>query len=157
MKREDMRQEMNQSAITGCRHCRPLLLPVLAVMFMLIAAAAPAPSQAASEVADIMLSDHADAKGVVAEHQSTFAPTVTEIFGTALISGAIKGQGVTTKLFYVSRNLEILSSTDDLPDNGEVTFTFAFPKPEKGWPPGDYKLVISLANRATRTVTFRVK
>jgi len=157
MKREDMRQEMNQSAITGCRHCRPLPMAALAVIFMLIMGTAPAPLQAASEVAEIMLSDHADAKGVVAEHQSTFAPTVTEIFGTALISGAIKGQGVTTKLFYVSRNLEILSSTDDLPDNGEVTFTFAFPKPEKGWPPGDYKLVISLANRATRTVTFRVK
>jgi hypothetical protein len=129
----------------------------LAVIFMAIMAAAPAPLQAASQVAEIMLSDQADAKGVVAEHKSKFPTSVGEIFGTALIAGAKKGQGVTTELFYMTRNLNILSSTDALPNDGEVTLTFAFPKPDKGWPPGDYKLVVSTADRATKTVTFQVK
>ena len=150
-----MRQETHLSTIMGCRHCGPMLLAGLALMFMVIMAAAPL--QAASQVAEIMLSDHADAKGVVAEHQSTFPSSVAEIYGTALISGAIKGQQVNTKLLYATKNLEVLSSNDDLPDNGEVTLNFAFPKPEKGWPAGDYKLVITLANRATKTVTFQVK
>ena len=97
-----------------------------------------------------MLSDQADAKGVVAKHQSTFPTSVGKIYGTALIAGAKKGQEVTTELFYVTRNLRNLSSTDDLPNDGEVTLTFAFPKPDKGWPPGDYKLVISIAGGATR-------
>ena len=50
-----------------------------------------------------------------------------------------------------------ISSTDDLPNDGEVTLTFAFPKPEKGWPPGDYRLVISTSDGATKAVTFQVK
>ena len=157
MKGEHMRQDVHQSAIMGYRQRRSILMAGLAMIFMLIMAAAPAPLQAASQVAEIMLSDHADAKGVVAQHQSKFPSSVAEIHGTALISGAIKGQEVTTQLFYVTQNLEVLSSTDNLPDNGEVTLNFAFPKPSKGWPPGDYKLVISLANRATKTVTFKVR
>lgn len=152
-----MRQEIDQSAIMGCRQNRAMLMAGLAVIFMVIMAAAPAPIQAASQVAEIMLSDQADAKGLVAQHQSSFTSSVGEIYGTALIAGAKKGQGVTTKLFYVTRNLEILSSTDALPNDGEVTLTFAFPKPDKGWPAGDYKLVMSLAGGATKAVTFQVK
>jgi hypothetical protein len=147
MKRGNMRQEIHQLAI----------MAALAVIFTLIMAAAPAPLQAASQVAEIMLNDHADAKGEVSEHKSRFPASVAEIYGTALIAGAKKGQGVTTKLFYVTQNLEILSSTDYLPNDGEVTLNFAFPKPSKGWPRGDYKLVISLANQASKTVTFQVK
>jgi len=150
-----MRPEIHQSAIMGCRQNRAMLMAGLAVIIMVIMA--PAPLQAASQVAEIMLSDQADAKGVVAQHQSKFSTSVGEIFGTALIAGAKKGQAVTTELFYVTRNLSILSSTDDLPNDGEVTLTFAFPKPDKGWPPGNYKLVISIAGGATKTVTFQVK
>jgi hypothetical protein len=156
-KRKNMRQEKPQSAIRGCRHCGPMLMAGLAVMFMLIMAAVPAPLQAASQVAEIMLSDHADAKGVVEKHQSKFPSSVAEIYGTALISGANKGKEVTTELFYVTQKLNVFSSTDALPDDGEVTLNFAFPKPAKGWPAGDYKLVISLAGGATKAVTFQVK
>ena len=152
-----MRQELQQSAIMGCRQNRVMLMAGLAVMFTLIMAAAPAPLQAASQVAEIMLSDQADAKGLVAEHQSKFTSSVAEIYGTVLIGGAKKGKEVTTELFYVTQNLKLLSSTDILPNDGEVTLTFAFPKPDRGWPAGDYKLVISLAGGATKAVTFQVK
>ena len=67
------------------------------------------------------------------------------------------GKEITTKLFYVTQNLEVLSVTKDLTGSGEVTFTFAFPKPSKGWPPGDYRLVISTSDGATKAVTFQVK
>jgi hypothetical protein len=150
-----MRPETHQSAIAGWRQSRAMLMAGLAVMFMLIMA--PAPLQAAGQVAEIMLADHADAKGVVAEHQSQFSSSVGQIYGTVLISGAQKGKEVTTELFYMTRNLSILSSRDDLPDNGEVTLNFSFPKPERGWPAGDYKLVVSLAGGATKTATFQVK
>jgi hypothetical protein len=129
----------------------------MALIFMVIMSAAPAPLQAASQVAEIMLSNHADAKGVVEQHQSKFSASVAEIYGTALIAGAKKGQEVTTELFYVTQNLKVLSSTDNLPNDGEVTLNFAFPKPSKGWPAGDYKLVISVAGGAAKTVTFQVK
>ncbi|MBU4234670.1 MAG: hypothetical protein L6277_10250 [Desulfobacterales bacterium] len=152
-----MRQEIHQSAIMGCRQSGAMLMAGLAVLFMVIMAAAPAPLQAANQVAELMVSDHADAKGVVEQHQSKFSSSVAEIYGTALISGAKKGKEVTTELFYVTQNLNVLSSRDDLPDDGEVTLTFAFPKPDKGWPAGDYKLVISIAGGATKAVTFQVK
>lgn len=141
----------------GCRRNRAMLMAGLTVMFMIIMTAAPAPLKAAGQVAEIMLSDQADAKGVVAQHQGKFPTSVAEIYGTALISGAKKGKEVTTELFYVTQNLNVLSSKDDLPNDGEVTLTFAFPKPSKGWPAGDYKLVISIAGGATKAVTFQVK
>ena len=89
--------------------------------------------------------------------RASLPPRSREIYGTALIAGAEKGKEVTTELFYVTQNLKVLSITEDLPGNGEVTFTFAFPKPAKGWPPGDYKLVISTSDGATKAVTFQVK
>ena len=67
------------------------------------------------------------------------------------------GKEITTQLFYVKQNLEVLSITKDLTGSGEVTFTFAFPKPSNGWPPGDYRLVISTSDGGTKTVTFKVK
>jgi hypothetical protein len=152
-----MRPGIQQSAIRGCRQRGPMLMAGLTVIFLLIMAAAPAPLQAASQIAEIMLSDHADAKGVVAQHQSNFTSSAADIYGTALIAGATKGQAVTTELFYVTKKLKIISSTDDLTEDGEVTFIFAFPKPDKGWPLGDYKLVITLTDRATKSVTFQVK
>ena len=57
-----MRQKMHQSAIMGCRPSGALLMSGLAVVFLVIMAAAPTPIQAASQVAEIMLSDQADAK-----------------------------------------------------------------------------------------------
>ena len=150
-----MRQGIRQSAIMGGRQRGPRLMAGLAVIFMVIMVAAPAPLQAASQVAEIMLSDQADAKGVVAKHQSTFPPSVAEIYGTALIAGAVKGKEVTTELFYMTQNLKVLSFTEDLTAGGEVTFNFAFPKPEKGWPAGDYRLVISTSDGATKAVLFR--
>jgi hypothetical protein len=152
-----MRQEIRPAAIGGCRRSAPRLMAGLAVMFMVIMAAAPAPLQAASQVAEVMVSDHADAKGVVEQHQSIFSRSVGEIFGTAFIDGVSKGKEITTQLFYVTQNLEVLSITKDLTGSGEVTFTFAFPKPTKGWPPGDYRLVISTSDGGTKAVTFQVK
>ena len=152
-----MRLPINQSVARGCRQNRVMLAAGLALMFLVILAAAPAPLQAASQVTELMLNDQADAQGVVAEHRSTFPASTDKIYGTALIAGAKKGQAVTTELFYMTRNLNVFSSTDDLPNDGEVTLTFAFPKPDKGWPKGDYKLVVTTADRASKTVTFQVK
>jgi hypothetical protein len=151
-----MRQEIRPAAIMGCRPRGPLMAG-LAAIFMVIMAAAPAPLQAASKVTEIMLSDQAGANGVVAQHKSTFPRSVAEIYGTALIAGAGKAKEITTQLFYVTQNLEVLSATKDLTGSDEITFTFAFPKPSKGWPPGDYRLVISTSDGATNAVTFQVK
>ena len=152
-----MRQGINQSAIKGWRQSRPMLLAGLAVFFMVVIAAGPAPLQAASTIPEVLLSDQADAKGLVAKHQDKFTPTTAEIYGTALIAGAGKGKQVTAELFYMTQNLKVLSITKDLPGGGEATFTFAFSKPTNGWPQGDYKVVISTSDGATKEVPFQVK
>lgn len=152
-----MRREIRQAALMGRRQSRPRFMAGLAVIFMVMVAAMPAPVQAASKVVEIMLSDQADAKGVVALHQNTFPLSVAEIYGTALIIGSGKAQEITTELFYVTQSLKVLSVTKDLTGSVEITFTFAFPKPTNGWPPGDYKLVISTSDGASKAVTFQVK
>jgi hypothetical protein len=152
-----MRQEIRRAVLMGRRQSGAMLMAGLAVIFMIIMAVTPAPVQASSQVAEIMLSDQADANGVVAQHRNKFPASVAEIYGTALIAGAGKGKEITTELYYVTRNLKVLSITKDLTGTGEVTFTFAFPKPANGWPPGDYKLVISTSDGATKAVTFQVE
>ncbi len=152
-----MRQGMHQSAIMRGRHRGPRLLSGLVVFFIAIMAAGPAPLQAASKIEVIMLSSQADANGVVAKHQDKFPLTTGEIHGTALIAGAVKGKQVTTELFYMTRNLKVLSFTEDLSAGGEATFNFSIPKPDKGWPAGNYKLVIRTSDGATKEVLFQVK
>ena len=117
-----MRHEIRQDAIRGCRQSGLMLMAGLAVIFMVIMAATPAPLEAASQVVEILLSDHADAKGVVAQHQSKFSSSVGEIYGTALIAGAGKGKEITTQLFYVTQNLKVLSITKDLTGTGRYRY-----------------------------------
>jgi S1-C subfamily serine protease len=113
--------------------------------------------QGACKITEILLSDIADARGVVARHQDKFAPTTAAIKGTALISGMEKGQKVTADLIYGPENLKALSGTYDIPGSGDITLKFAFSKPTNNWPPGDYKVVVTTSDGVTKSVPFQVK
>jgi hypothetical protein len=152
-----MRQGMHQSASQAWRLSRPMFLTGLAVFFVVLMAALPAQLQAATQIAEVLLSDQADAGGVVATHKDTFTPATAEIKGTAFIDVATKGKKVSVELIYATQNRSVLSFSEDLPGSGKVTFTFALPKPDKGWPPGDYKLIIATSDGASKEVTFKVK
>jgi hypothetical protein len=141
----------------GWRQNRRMLLAGLAVLFMVIMAALPAPVQAASKITQILVSDKADADGVVTKHQDKFAPTTASIKGTALISGMEKGQKVTADLIYGPENLKALSATYDIPGSGDISLKFAFSKPTNNWPPGDYKVVVTTSDGVTKSVPFQVK
>ena len=152
-----MRQGMHQSASQAWRLRRTMFLTGLAVFFVVLMVALPAQLLAANQIAEILLSDQADAGGVVATHQDTFTPATAEIKGTALIDVVTKGQKVSIDLIYVTQNLKVLSAFEDLTAIGKITFNFALPKPDKGWPPGDYKVIIRTSDGATKEVTFKVK
>jgi hypothetical protein len=152
-----MQPGMRQLTGRRWRQSRPMLLAGLAMFFAGLMAAGPAPLQAASQIAEVLLGDKADAKGVVEQHQDKFSPTTAEIKGTAFIAGAEKGKKVIVELIYVTKDLKALTMTEDLPGGGEATFTFAFPRPEKGWPKGDYKVIISTSDGASKVVSFQVK
>jgi hypothetical protein len=154
-----MRPGIHQSAARGWRRGRQMLLVGLAVFFVMIMAAGPTPLQAASQVAEILLGDKADANGVVEKSQDRFTPTTAAIKGTVLIAGVEKGKKVTVtvELIYATQNLKVLTMNKDLPGAGEVTFNFAIPKPDKGWPKGHYKMVISTSDGATKDASFQVK
>jgi hypothetical protein len=134
-----------------------MLLAGLAMFFAVLMGAGPAPLQAASQITEVLLGDKADANGVVEQHQDIFRPTTAEIKGTVLIAGSEKGKKVIVELTYVTKDLKVLTMTEDLPGGGEATFTFTLPKPEKGWPKGDYKVVVSTSDGASKVVSFQVK
>jgi hypothetical protein len=134
-----------------------MLLAGLAVFFVMIMAMGPTPLQAAAQIAEILLGDKADTRGVVEKSKDRFTPTTAAIKGTAFIAGVRKGKKVTVELIYVTQNLNVLTMNKDLPGTGEVTFNFTIPKPDKGWPKGDYKIVISTSDGATKDVSFQVK
>jgi hypothetical protein len=134
-----------------------MLLAGLAFFFVVIMAAGPAPLQAASQISEILLGDKADANGVVEKSQDRFTPTTAAIKGTVFIAGVEKGKKVTVELIYATQNLKVLTMNKDLAGAGEVTFNFAIAKPEKGWPKGDYKMVISTSDGATKDMSFQVR
>jgi hypothetical protein len=152
-----MRPNIHHSAARGWRWSRQILLAGLAVFFVMIMAVGPTPLQAASQIDEILLGDKADVNGVVAKSQDRFTPTTAAIKGTVFIAGAEKGKKVTVELIYATQNLKVLTMNKDLPGAGDVTFNFTIPKPDKGWPKGDYKMVISTSDGATRDVSFQVK
>jgi hypothetical protein len=144
IREENMRQTINQRTISVLRKPGLILLAGL-VFCSLIMAAMPAPVQAASKITEISL------------NQNQFTPTSAEIKGAAKIVGAEKGQKLTADLIYVTQNLKALSVTKDVPGSGEITFDFAFSKPTNNWPQGDYKVVISTSDGATKEVPLQVK
>jgi hypothetical protein len=152
-----MRPRITQLTVMTWRLTGPMLLAGLAVLFMVIITAVPAELQAAGKFTSLLLGDKADANGVVAKHMDKFTPTTPEIYGTAKITGLAKGQKVTADLLYGPQNLKALTITKDIKGSGDITFTFAFSKPTKGWPPGDYKVVISTSDGAKKEVPFQVK
>ena len=151
-----MRQR-NQAVVLGWRQNRLMLLAGLAVFCMVIMAAMPAPVQAASKITQILVSDKTDAAGAVTKHQDKFAPTTASIKGTARITGPEKGQKVTVDLIYGPKNLKALSVTKDISGSGDATMNFSFSKPTKGWPQGNYKVVVTNSDGTTKSVPFQVK
>lgn len=139
-----MRRMMNQSSKTGWQQRGAMFLMGVAVVFMLIITAIPSPVQAACKVTEISL------------NQTKFKPTSQEVKGVAKVTGAEKGQKITADLIYGPQNLKALTLTKDIPGTGDVTFNFSFTKPTKGWPVGDYKVVISTSDGASKTAAFKV-
>jgi hypothetical protein len=152
-----MQPKIHQLAVRGWRQRFAMLLAGLAVFCLTLIAAGPAPLQAASQITEVLLGDKSDANGVVEKNQDKFTPTTAEIKGTVYIAGAVKGKKVIVELIYATQNLKVLTMPEDLSSSGEVTFTFALPKPEKGWPKGDYKLMISTSDGAAKEVSFQVR
>ncbi len=63
----------------------------------------------------------------------------------------------TADLIYGSENLKALSITKDISGTGDITFTFAFSEPTNNWPPGDDKVVATISDGNTKSVTFQVR
>ena len=134
-----------------------MLLAGLAVFFVMILAAAPCPSAGRQPDCRDFARRQGRCQRRGGKAPSRFTPTTAAIKGTVFIAGAQKGQKVTVELIYATQNLSVLTMNKDLPGAGKVTFAFALPKPEKGWPKGDYKMVISTSDGATKDVFFQVK
>jgi hypothetical protein len=142
---EKMTQQNQQCTKTGWRPGVAMLLAGLAMVCMVIMAAAPTPVQAASKVTEISL------------NQTEFTPDSPEIKGVAKIPGVEKGLKVTADLIYGPENLKALTITKEAPGSGDLAFDFSFSKPTKGWPQGDYKVVISTSDGAKKEMPFKVK
>lgn len=140
-----MTQQNRQSTTTGWRLGASLLLAGLAVVCMVLLAAAPTPVQAASKITEISL------------NQTEFTPAAPEIKGVAKIPGVEKGLKITADLIYGPENLKALTVTKEAPGKGDLAFDFSFSKPTKGWPQGNYKVVISTSDGAKKEIPFTVK
>lgn len=140
-----MRQKIHQSTGTGWRQSGPMLLMGMAIVFLVIMSAAPTPVQAASQITEISL------------NQTEFTPASPEIKGVAKIPGVEKGLKITADLLYGPENLKALTVTKEAPGKGDLAFDFAFSKPTKGWPQGNYKVVISTSDGAKKEIPFTVK
>uniref|UniRef100_A0A7V4LDC6 Uncharacterized protein n=1 Tax=Desulfobacca acetoxidans TaxID=60893 RepID=A0A7V4LDC6_9BACT len=140
-----MLQRMIHAASVTRRGKVLLGLAGLTVLFMVSLIAAPTLVQAASKIDGISL------------NEKVFTPDSPEIKGVAEISGMTKGQKVTADLIYGPENFKALSITKEVPGSGNISFSFSFSKPTKGWPQGDYKVVVTTSDGASMALPLEVK
>lgn len=140
-----MKQQNQQLTKMAWRQSGPMLLMGMAIVFMVLMAATPTSVQAASKITEISL------------NQTEFTPDSPEIKGVAKIPGVEKGLKVTADLLYGPENLKALTVTKEAPGQGDLSFDFTFSKPTKGWPKGNYKVVISTSDGAKKEIPFTVK
>ena len=95
------------------------------------------------------------------EPTNVFTPETTEIFCSVSLSNAPSDTKVSSEWIYVKGEFEDVS--DYLIDEISITtdgtryVSFSEPKPENGWPTGDYKVLLYLDGNEKTSVTFKVQ
>jgi hypothetical protein len=113
--------------------------------------------QSVGRIVDIKLNDVIDSRGVVVKHKDIYSPTVPEINVSAYIENAVKGGKVSADLVY-SRTGDIVGPVSNgIVEDGDRISNFSFSKPTKGWPEGNYRVIITLSSGESKSVTFEVK
>lgn len=92
---------------------------------------------------------------------STFSPDTAEIFLSAKFSNAPANTQVTSEWIYVSGEVADLENytidTTSLTVSGTDYLYFSMPRPEAGWPKGNYKVVLSVGGKEQGSVSFKVQ
>ena len=95
------------------------------------------------------------------EPTSVFSPDTPEIFCSVSLSNAPSDTEVSSEWIYVEGEME--DASDYLIDevsiitDGTRYVSFSIPKPDSGWPTGDYKVVLYLDGTEKTSVTFKVQ
>lgn len=126
------------------------------------AATEPAPMAlpaATASVTAVSLGNAVGADGKVAAPATTFAPadTIYAAVDTQTSDAAASVPGkLSAKWTHVDSNQVITEESKDFAFTGPGTTTFQISKPD-GWPPGKYKLEVSLDGAVVNTTDFEVK
>ncbi len=92
---------------------------------------------------------------------STFSSDTAEIFLSARFVNAPTNTEITSNWIYVSGEVADLQNytidTTSLTVSGTDYLYFSMPKPETGWPKGNYKVVLSLNGKEQGSVSFKVQ
>ena len=95
------------------------------------------------------------------EPTNVFTPDTPEIFCSVNLSNAPSDTEVSSEWIYVKSELEDVA--DYLIDEVSITtdgtryVPFSVPRPDNGWPTGDYKVVLYLDGNEKTSVTFKVQ
>ena len=91
--------------------------------------------------------------------KTVFAPETKAFVIIAELQDVKIGTKVTADMVYFAPEgpIKPLTTSEVAKQGGGVTTTFQFSKPSKGWPKGNYKIVITLSTGETQEVAFKVE
>jgi hypothetical protein len=91
--------------------------------------------------------------------KTVFVPETKAFIIIAELQDVKAGTKVTADMVYFTPEgpIKPLSTSEVAKQAGGVTTTFQFSKPSKGWPQGNYKIVITLSTGETQEVAFKVE
>ena len=110
-----------------------------------------------AKINTVLISNAADAKGVVATDKTVLPNTVKKIFATVKFSVPSTDVKISAILISTKNGGKIGPSTDKVTEKGDVVKAFSFTTEKGSWPEGKYEITISLSSGATKTARFEIK
>ncbi|MBM4285217.1 MAG: hypothetical protein FJ128_08200 [Deltaproteobacteria bacterium] len=144
--------------IGGMKKSPNALAVALGTAALVLMALTPLPLSAAAKFAKVKLGSQQTETGKL-EAKSVFTPETPIIAAVAQLEGVAAGTKITGDMHYQTPEgwIKPLSTTEEAKQGGDLTMNFRFSKPTKGWPQGNYKIVISLSTGEQQEITFKVE
>jgi hypothetical protein len=123
---------------------------LLIIIGLMVALTLQACNYSTADISDVKLCTDVEGKGVCTTDSSTFKTSDTVIYLSASLDNAPEGTTITATWRYLRGEAgdeqDIDSVSTDATDSGSAPYYTSLTGPAKGWPTGDYEVVLTLSS-----------
>lgn len=114
-------------------------------------------SKSQASVYDILVNDHANKDGYVDKTKASVSKSAKTIYATAQVVTTSDDLQITSTLTFLGNGGKVGPISSTINKKGNVLKAFSFTRDQPVWPKGEYEVLVSLSNGASKTVKFKVE